>query len=113
MSVGSPERDPVDAGTDGGRGDLRPWGDRTPTHERLALLLRWATRAAGAALAVTLLDRRLHLVGLVGVGLLLAAPLLAMVVAVVQYARERDWSEAGLAFVLLIMLLVGAWLGRA
>lgn len=45
--------------------------------------------------------------------MLLTAPLVAMLVASVQYARERDWGEAGLCLLLLVMLIVGAWLGRA
>jgi uncharacterized membrane protein len=91
----------------------RRWGDRTATHRHLAALLLWTTRIAGAAFLVDMLDRSLRVVGMGGAALLLVAPLVAMLVAAVQYARERDWKEAGLALLLLIMLLVGAWLGGA
>lgn len=90
-----------------------PWGRRTRAHGLLASLLVWATRVAAAAFVLDIVDRRLHLVGTAGAGVLLAAPLMAMLVASVQYARERAWSEAGLAFLLLLMLVAGAWLGRA
>jgi len=90
-----------------------PWGERTRAHGLLSGLLVWATRAAAAAFVLDIVDRRLHLVGVAGAGVLLAAPLVAMLVAAAQYARERDWREAGLAFLLLVMLVAGAWLGRA
>lgn len=89
------------------------WGARTATHRHLATVLRWASRIAGAAFVVDLLDRRLRVVGLGAAGLLLAAPLVAMLVAAVQYARERDWKEAGLALLLLLMLIAGAWASGA
>lgn len=90
-----------------------PWGERTRAHGLLAALLLWATRVAAVAFVLDIVDRRLHVVGWGGAGVLLAAPLVAMLVASVQYARERDWREAGLAFLLLLMLVAGAWLGRA
>jgi MFS superfamily sulfate permease-like transporter len=89
------------------------WGGRTPTHALLGGVLRWASRLAGAAFVVALADRSLRVAGAAGVAVLLAAPLVAMLVAAVQYSRERDWREAGLALLLLLMLLVGAWLGGA
>lgn len=94
-------------------GTVRPWGDRTATHRHLAFVLLWASRIAGVAFLADMLDRSLRLVGLGGAALLLVAPLVAMLVAAIQYARERDWKEAGLALLLLVMLLAGAWLGGA
>lgn len=92
-------------------GTARPWGDRTATHRHLAFLLLWASRIAGLAFVVDMLDRSLRVVGMSGAALLLVAPLLAMLVAAIQYIRERDWKEAGLALLLVVMLLAGAWLG--
>jgi phage tail sheath protein FI len=94
-------------------GMARVWGDRTATHRHLAFLLLWASRLAGVAFLVDMLDRSLRVVGMSGAALLLAAPLVAMLVAAIQYIRERDWKEAGLALLLMVMLLAGAWLGGA
>jgi len=109
--VGARAEGPSETG--GGGPPPGPWGRRTRAHGVLAGLLLWATRIAGVAFALEIVDRRLHLLGVAGTGVLLAAPLVAMLVASVQYARERDWSEAGLSLLLLLMLIVGAWLGRA
>lgn len=91
----------------------QPWGVRTRAHGLMGGLLLWATRVAAAGFILFLLDGHLHLPGVIGVLALLAAPLVAMVVASIQYAREKDWSEAALALLLLVMLIVGALLGRA
>jgi len=108
---GGPVSDPAAGRPEGPPEAARPWGDRTATHRHLAFLLLWASRIAGAALVVDMVHRSFRTVGMAGAALLLGAPLVAMLVAALQYARERDWKEAGLALLLLVMLLAGAWLG--
>lgn len=46
-----------------------------------------------------------------GVGVLLSTPYLATLSAAVHYVRERRWVEAGLALLLLAMLIGGLWIG--
>lgn len=87
-------------------------GARAPRAGGLGTLLRWAVALTAAALALALVPGPwVEVVTPAGIGLLLSAPYVLTLTAAVLYARRRSWTNAGLAALLLALLLVGLWLG--
>lgn len=74
--------------------------------------LGWAVRVAAAALALALVPwPGAGTAADAGVAVLLSAPYLATLVAAIHYHRRGARFDAGLAWLLLLLLVLGLWLG--
>lgn len=87
------------------------WLWRTRVERLLGIVIRWATRLAGAAFVLSLFvpGARIEM-AIIGTAVLLAAPFLATLSAALLFGRRGDWRLSLLAGALLVLLGVGAWL---
>lgn len=82
----------------------------------IGIALRTGMTSSSVCLALGLLlslggasPRLAHLLLSVGLVVLLATPVSRVVIAVVEYLRERDWIFAALTVVVLLELLAGVF----
>lgn len=87
------------------------WLWRTRVERLLGVVIRWATRLAAVAFALSILVPGLRLrTAAAGTAVLLAAPFLATLSAALLFGRRGDWRLSLLATLLLCMLGIGALL---
>lgn len=78
----------------------------------LAALLWWGTWLATAVIAVGLIFQvRAAAVLNVGIGLVIALPIVRVIVMAVQYAKHREFRYAVMSVAVLLIIAVGMVLG--